>query len=80
MDLILYTNPKGGLLMNNDGGSLYNRLPLEMLAGFYYHISKNIENGILSNAMYHEINLIEQVAIKRGISLIDLYNQGSFMK
>lgn len=66
--------------MDNDGIALYNRLPLEILAGFYYQISKNIENGILSNAMYHEINLIEQVAIKKGISLTDLYNQGSFMK
>ncbi|OOQ91894.1 hypothetical protein [Bacillus cereus] len=66
--------------MNNGGISLYDRLPLEMLAGFYYHISKNIEDGILSNAMYHEINLIEQVAIKKGISLTDLYNQGSLMK
>lgn len=63
IDLILYTNSKKGLLMDTEGISLYDKLPLEMLAGFYYHINKNIENGILSNAMYHEINLIEQVEV-----------------
>ncbi|GGB62080.1 hypothetical protein [Fictibacillus barbaricus] len=43
--------------------------PLELLAGFYYEINKNIENGILSDAMYNEISLIEQAALKRGIPL-----------
>ncbi|WP_186668724.1 hypothetical protein [Sporosarcina sp. BP05] len=66
--------------MDDEGVSLYDRLPLEMLAGFYYHINKNIENGILTNAMYHEIDLIKQIATKKGISLTDLYNQGSLMK
>lgn len=66
--------------MDDEGVSLYDRLPLEMLAGFYYHINKNIESGILTNAMYHEINLIERIAIKKGIFLTDLYNQGSLMK
>lgn len=66
--------------MEKEGVSLYDRLPIEMLAGFYYHINKNIENGILSDAMYHEINLIKQVAEKKGISLTYLYNRGSSMK
>ncbi len=66
--------------MKDDVNTLYDRLPIEMLAGFYYHINKNIEKGILSSAMYHEINLIKQVAVKKGISLTDLYNQGSLMK
>lgn len=66
--------------MEDDVNALYYRLPIEMLAGFYYHINKNIEKGILSNAMYHEINLIKQVAVKKGVSLTDLYNQGSHMK
>lgn len=60
--------------------TIYDKIPIELLAGFYYHINKNIEKGILSNAMYHEINLIKQVAVKKGISLTDLYNQGSLMK
>ena len=68
------------LLMDNRGGSIYDKLPLEMLAGFYYHINKNIEKGILSDAMYHEINQIERVAKKKGISLTDLYDRGSLMK
>ena len=45
--------------------SLYDRMSVQMLAGFYYHINKNIENGILSNAMSHEINLIKRVAAKK---------------
>ena len=45
--------------------SLYDELPLELLAGFYYEINKNIENGILSGAMQHEIRLIEQTALKK---------------
>ena len=60
--------------------SCYEKLPLEMLGGFYYYINKNIEDGILSDAMYNEINLIQQVADKKGISLTDLYHQGSLMK
>ena len=47
--------------------NLYDKLPLKLLAGFYYYINTNIEKGILSEAMYHEIDLIKQVAIKRGI-------------
>lgn len=58
--------------------SLYNRMPTEMLAGFYYSINQNIDKGILSNAMYYsEIKLIERVAKRRGIPLKKLYEQGS---
>lgn len=60
--------------------SLYDNLPLNILAGFYYHIFTNIEKGILSSAMNHEINLIKQAADKRGVPLWYLYNQGSLMK
>jgi len=66
--------------MEDKGVSMYDRLPIEILAGFYYHINKNIEDGILSNAMYHEINLIKQVATKKGISLTYLYERGSTVK
>ena len=59
---------------------LYDKLSLELLAGFYYYINVNIENGILSEAMYHEIDLIKQVAIKRGIPLGYLYKKGSMIK
>ncbi|KON68699.1 hypothetical protein AKG34_07710 [Peribacillus butanolivorans] len=55
--------------MEEEKSSLYDRLPLDLLTGFFYEINKNIEKGILSNAMYHEIRLIEQSALKRGISL-----------
>lgn len=66
---------KGVLLLET-----YDSLPLEILVEFYYYIIKNIEEGILSHAMYYELNLIKQVAEKKGISLIYLYNQGSRMK
>ena len=57
--------------------SLYDKLTLELLAGFYYEINKNIEKGLLSGAMYHEIRLIEQTALRRGISLEYLYDKGA---
>ncbi|MDM5215135.1 hypothetical protein QUF94_27895 [Peribacillus sp. NJ4] len=56
--------------------SLYDKLPLGLLAGFYFEINKNIEKGILSDAMYHEIRLIEQTALRRGISLEYLHDKG----
>lgn len=55
--------------MKNEESSLYDNLPLELFAGFYYEINKNIENGILSDAMYNKNRLIEQAALKRGIPL-----------
>lgn len=57
--------------------SLYDELPLEVLAGFYYYINLNIDNGILSDAMHSEIKLIECTAKTRGISLEELHKQGS---
>ena len=63
--------------MGKEENSLYDKLSLNLLAGFFYTINKNIEIGILSNAMYHEIILIQQAAFQRGISLDYLYEKGS---
>ena len=63
--------------MEKEKNSLYDKLSLSSLSGFFYQISENIKIGILSNAMYHEIKLIEQAAFKRGISLEYLYKKGS---
>ncbi|MFP3511469.1 hypothetical protein SB775_17815 [Peribacillus sp. SIMBA_075] len=63
--------------MENKKNSLYDELPLELLAGFYYEINKNIEKGILSGAMYHEIRLMERTALKRGISLEYLHDKSA---
>ena len=63
--------------MENKKSSLYDELPLELLAGFYYEINRNIEKGTLSGAMYHEIRLMEQTALKRGISLEYLHDKGA---
>jgi hypothetical protein len=60
--------------------NLYDQLSSEVLAGFYYYININIEKGILSESMYHEIELIKQVAFKKEISLEWLYAKGSMMK
>ncbi len=57
--------------------SFYDRLPLEMVAGFFYQIHKNIDKGILTDAMHHEIKLLERTAKRRGVALEDLYEQGS---
>jgi hypothetical protein len=56
--------------------SLYEKLPTDVLAKFYYEIQKNIDRGVLSNAMYHETNLIKMEAEKRGLSLLELKQQG----
>ncbi|PAL05860.1 hypothetical protein [Peribacillus simplex] len=63
--------------MVKENSSLYDKLPLDLLAGFYFEINKNIEKGILSYAMYHEIRLMEQSALRRGISLEYLHDTGS---
>ena len=63
--------------MKKEVCSLYDKLPLHLLAGFFYQIHKNIEIGILSTAMYHEIKLIEQTTFKRNIPLEYLYKKGS---
>lgn len=52
--------------------SLYKQLPNDLLAGFFVEISKNIEKGILSAAMYSEIAIIKAAADIRGLSERDL--------
>ena len=51
----------------------YEKLPTELLVNFYYEINKNIEAGLLSEAMYHELSLIKKAARKRGILLDNLF-------
>ena len=63
--------------MEKEEDSLYDKLSLNLLAGFFYTINKNIKTGILSTAMYHEIKLIGQTAFKRSVSLEYLYEKGS---
>ena len=63
--------------MGKEKGSIYDKLPLELLVRFYYEINRNIQKGILTDAMYHEIRLIEQTVLRRGISLENLYDKGS---
>jgi hypothetical protein len=59
--------------------SLYDKMETEMVAGFFYFINKNMDKGILSNAMQSEIKLIELTAKRRGIPLEELYEQGSHL-
>ncbi|PPA69518.1 hypothetical protein [Jeotgalibacillus proteolyticus] len=51
---------------------IYDQLSNDLLAGFYVEINKNINKGILSSAMYQELELIKKVAAERGLSNIDL--------
>ncbi|MGE6619193.1 hypothetical protein [Bacillus mycoides] len=51
--------------------SLYKQLSDALLVGFIIEINKNIEKGILSTAMYQEIDLIKTEMKKRNISEID---------
>jgi len=70
----------GGAFMTKEEKSLYDELPCHILAGFSYEIKQNIQKGILSNAMYHEIKLIEQAGIKNGIPMKCLYRKASCIK
>ena len=49
--------------------NLYEKLPNNFLVDFYNEICKNIENGILTKAMYYELGLITIVLNQRGIIL-----------
>ncbi|MBM7655487.1 hypothetical protein [Neobacillus cucumis] len=49
--------------------NLYEKLPNDFLIDFYNEICKNIENGILTKAMYYELGLITMVLNQRGIIL-----------
>ncbi|EOP32202.1 hypothetical protein [Bacillus cereus] len=51
--------------------SLYKQLSDTLLVGFFIEINKNIAKGILSTAMYQEIDLIKIEMKKRNISEID---------
>ena len=63
--------------MEQEERSLYDELPCYIVAGFSYVIKQNIQKGILSDAMYHEIKLIEQAGIKNGIPMKCLYKKAS---
>ncbi|MED4226735.1 hypothetical protein [Neobacillus cucumis] len=52
--------------------NLYDKLSIDHLAQFYYHINNNIAKGILSRAMYNEISLIKKSVIKKGFCIADL--------
>ncbi|KZD40803.1 hypothetical protein B4083_1869 [Bacillus cereus] len=51
--------------------SLYKQLSDALLVGFFIEINKNIAKGILSTAMYQEIDLIKNEMKKRNISETD---------
>lgn len=52
--------------------NLYDLLPPEVLAQFYYYININIEKGVLSKAMVSEIRLIKKAVRKKGLRITDL--------
>lgn len=52
--------------------SLYETLPDKRLAYFFVEINRSIEKGILSEAMYYEIDLIKKAAHQRELSELDL--------
>lgn len=54
--------------------TLYDELPADLLSSFYYEIKKNIEKGILTKAMFAELELIEKAAAKKGINVQELHN------
>ncbi len=52
--------------------NFYDKLPLDVLAQFLYHINKKIEKGILSKSLNYEIDLINKSVMKKGLSISEL--------
>jgi hypothetical protein len=52
--------------------NFYDKLPLDVLAQFLYHINKKIEKGILSKSLNYEIDLINKSVKKKGLSITEL--------
>ncbi|MCW9133938.1 hypothetical protein OF830_24210 [Bacillus paramycoides] len=52
--------------------SSYKQLTNALLIGFFIEINKNIEKGILSDAMYYEIDIIKMEMEKRHLTEVDL--------
>lgn len=50
--------------------SLYHKLPNDVLIDFYHEILGNIERNVLTERMYVELELINEVAKRRGITVI----------
>jgi hypothetical protein len=53
--------------------TIYDKLPIEVLACFYYEIKNNIDKKILSEAMYYELDLIEKAAKRKGVTIENLH-------
>ena len=52
--------------------NIYDQLPLDMVAQFFYHINKKVEKGKLSKSLNYEIDLIYKAVKKKGLSMTDL--------
>ncbi|MFD2616807.1 hypothetical protein [Terrilactibacillus laevilacticus] len=51
--------------------TFYEKLPNDVLIQFYFEIKNNIDKGILSEAMYQELELIKDAALKRGLTILE---------
>jgi hypothetical protein len=60
--------------------NLYDELPIDVLAQFFYFINKNIEKGIISKSMYYEVELIKKSVKKKGIRMFHLLTHSSPFK
>ncbi len=52
---------------------LYKKLPDELLVQFYDEINKNINEGILTEAMCIEVELIDEIFKDRGLKIVGNY-------
>ncbi len=50
--------------------SLYGKLPNDVLIEFYYEILSNMERDVLTESMHVELDLIDEVAKRRGTTII----------
>jgi hypothetical protein len=53
----------------DDDMSIYDKLPVDVLVVFYYEILKNIEQGILTERMYAELELIYAAAERKDVTM-----------
>lgn len=59
-------------MVGENVANFYDKLSLDMLAQFFYHINKKIENGKLSKTLNYEIELIYKTVLKKGLKMTDL--------
>lgn len=57
--------------------SMYRLLPDDILIAFFHEIKHNIENGLLSDLMNNELDLIYDVILERNLEVLLFHKRGA---